>query len=310
MSVCISIIMPAYNAAEHLDVSIQSVINQTFTNWVLIIVDDGSSDSTLERAQAWAKQEKRIRVFIQDNSGVSVARNKALDNVKGEYVFMLDADDAITPHALETLHHLATSNRGVDIASAGFCEITPETGEISHRGGLLMGRTDHGHFHTNDGFLAEYMHCSVWGKLFRTRIISQFNLRFNPTLHIGEDHLFLLQYLRCCKTAYIIQDELYQYMQWDKSTISSFESGHHPDSVYINSVTIYANLARDCNKQWSFSLLTHFFRMRDWVKRVIIAHRPHDWGLISNHIDRKLPSLFLHTGIIGTLRMLRRLILK
>ena len=153
------------------------------------------------------------------------------------------------------------------------------------------------------------MHCSIWGKLLRSAIIRQHNLQFDTSLSIGEDHLFALEYLLKCRKIAVLQEELYQYMQWNQSAISSFETGNLPDSVYINSVTLYANMLQSPNTQWSFALLAHFFRMRSWVKRIITTHRVHDWPSMKVQIDRHLPQLMLKAGVMGAFRMIRRMIL-
>jgi len=95
----VSIIMPCYNAAAHLPKSVGSVLAQTFTDWELIAVDDGSSDGTLDWLQARA--DPRLRIQTQTNQGVSAARNAALELARGEYVAFLDADDTWAPTFLE-----------------------------------------------------------------------------------------------------------------------------------------------------------------------------------------------------------------
>lgn len=305
MNELISIIMPVYNGANHLDFSIMSVVEQSYTNWELIIVDDGSTDASASILERWAERDGKIRIFHQLNAGVSAARNLALEQVQGTYITMIDADDALAPDALSLMYQAITAYECVDMVSAGFCEIT-STGQITHRGGLLMGRKDFGIFQIEDGFLAEYQHCSIWGKLLRTDIIRQFSLHFNTELKIGEDHIFSLQYLQHCRKAVVLQQELYHYMQWRDSTMSRFEQAELPDQVYTDCAIQYCELAPHCNKPWAIALLSHFFRASLWIKRIITTHRPNDWPAIRNHMYRRLPSLCTRAGIIGTLRMIKR----
>ncbi len=91
----LSIITPVYNTATYLPLSIESVINQDYQNWELLLVDDGSTDNSLSICQAYADKDKRIKVFSQENQGASVARNLALDNATGEVITFLDSDDTI-----------------------------------------------------------------------------------------------------------------------------------------------------------------------------------------------------------------------
>lgn len=98
----VSVITPAYNAEEFLEETVRSVLQQTFSDWEMIIVDDCSSDNTFVIAQQFAKQDARIRVFRNDkNSGVAATRNKALDLAVGDYIAFLDSDDLWLPQKLE-----------------------------------------------------------------------------------------------------------------------------------------------------------------------------------------------------------------
>jgi teichuronic acid biosynthesis glycosyltransferase TuaG len=101
----ISVITPAFNAAATLQETIDSVLAQTYAEWEMLIVDDGSADGTLEIAQAAARNDHRIQVLRQHNQGVSSARNAALRDAAGRYVAFLDADDVWMPRKLES--HLA-----------------------------------------------------------------------------------------------------------------------------------------------------------------------------------------------------------
>lgn len=96
----VSLIVPAYNAEKYIAQTIRSVIDQTLTAWELIIVNDGSTDSTPEAVAAF--DDSRIKVIEQPNSGVSAARNTGLDEARGKYITFLDADDVLPPHSLQS----------------------------------------------------------------------------------------------------------------------------------------------------------------------------------------------------------------
>lgn len=101
MSSLISIILPAYNAESCIQSTIQSVLNQTYTDWELIVIDDGSTDNTVAICQQIQASDKRINIFSKPNGGPSSARNLGLQQVHGEYLMFLDADDQFAPNALE-----------------------------------------------------------------------------------------------------------------------------------------------------------------------------------------------------------------
>ena len=97
-----SIIIPVYNIEQYIRECLQSVVAQTFTDWECIIVNDGSTDNSMERIRGL--EDERIRVISQTNMGLSAARNAGIKAAKGEYIFLLDGDDWIVPDALERLN--------------------------------------------------------------------------------------------------------------------------------------------------------------------------------------------------------------
>lgn len=101
ISSLVSIIVPCYNQAQYLDEALQSVLNQTYTNWECIIVNDGSPDNTEEVAKKWVAKDKRFKYFYQENGGLSSARNFGITHAIGEYILPLDADDKIAVNYVE-----------------------------------------------------------------------------------------------------------------------------------------------------------------------------------------------------------------
>lgn len=114
----ISIIVPIYNVEDYLERAIKSVINQSFPDWELILVDDGSPDRCGEICDYYAEKDDRIRVIHQKNGGVSAARNAGIDMAEGAYLFCLDPDDYLPPEALETLLGIMREN-GADLVVGG-----------------------------------------------------------------------------------------------------------------------------------------------------------------------------------------------
>lgn len=106
----VSLIIPVYNAEDFLDESINSLLNQTLKDIELVCVNDGSKDSSLKMLEDFAKNDGRIKIINQENQGCGAARNKALDNAKGDYIYFFDPDDYLTPNALEKLYDNAISN--------------------------------------------------------------------------------------------------------------------------------------------------------------------------------------------------------
>jgi len=122
MKPLISIIIPCYNQAQYLEGALQSVLNQTYSNWECIIVNDGSPDNTEEIAKAWVSKDMRFRYFYKENGGVSSARNFGIEKAEGTYIQFLDSDDLLDKRKLElSLHQLnLTENRGAKIVISNF----------------------------------------------------------------------------------------------------------------------------------------------------------------------------------------------
>ena len=128
MSDLISVIVPCYNAEKTIDRCVQSVLNQSYSDWELIIVDDGSKDKSRNLIAQWCRNDVRIRLIEQANAGVSAARNKALEAARGEYICFLDADDWYSDDFLSSLHNVMQQEK----AEIGCCGYRVENSAGGH----------------------------------------------------------------------------------------------------------------------------------------------------------------------------------
>lgn len=118
MSSTVTIVVPVYNTGKFLHRCVDSIINQTYTNTEIILVDDGSEDNSPEICDDYARQDTRIKVIHKKNGGLSMARNTGIDEAKGEYICFIDSDDYIHPEFIDTLYHMCI-NYNADIAQCG-----------------------------------------------------------------------------------------------------------------------------------------------------------------------------------------------
>lgn len=139
----ISVIVPAYNAEKWIAQACNSVFEQTYPNWQLIVVDDGSRDSTYEILQAIAGEHSTMNVIHTENGGVCKARNIGLDKSQGEYIVFLDADDLLATDALEKMYN-AINTQQADIVAGARDNITSKGGAI----GMSLSKRD-GSFNRN-----------------------------------------------------------------------------------------------------------------------------------------------------------------
>lgn len=212
-----SIIMPVYNTALYLKKSIQSVIEQTYENWELICVNDGSTDDSLEICEHYAKQDSRIKVFSKVNEGVSVARNFGLKKVTGERVIFLDADDWLTLNTLEVFSKYPLSVDFIianhfEVFTNGFTEAKQiNVSDISTKetkDGIIEFCVRESQWRKED----RYGHLRpVWAKCFSRELIEKSNVTFISELKYGEDMVFLLSYLLECQSIAFTNESLYYY---------------------------------------------------------------------------------------------------
>ncbi len=124
--VLVSVIIPVYNVEKFLSETIESVLNQTLTDFELILINDGSSDSSPEICKEYQKKDNRIKYFSQNNSGVSVARNSGLSHAVGEYVFFMDSDDTLDPDFIRTSYNASEAQHSdIIIVGEEFCNRLP-----------------------------------------------------------------------------------------------------------------------------------------------------------------------------------------
>lgn len=181
----ISVVIPAYNAAKTILRCVESLLSQTYKDWELIIIDDGSTDNTIDVCQSF--QDKRIQVYYKLNGGVSSARNYGLTYAKGEYVAFVDADDYLESMYLEHLYQ----GKDYDLSISGFCY-----GNEPEKSNMILELTDKSSIarELSDLINADQL-CYPWGRLFKRSIIEQNHIRFNKKMRFAEDNVFNWEYL-------------------------------------------------------------------------------------------------------------------
>ena len=188
----ISVIIPAYNAEKFLVESLQSVVNQTIDDFEIIVIDDGSTDSTLDILKNYEKSYENFNVICQENAGPAAARNKGLDVAKGEYIYFFDADDVLELDALESLYATA-HRRKSDLVIAKYDIFNQfKHIEVKNINELVAKRK------IDKYDLKILWTFSLWNKLFKKQIIDENNFRFKDLCY-SEDAEFLMKYVYAAK---------------------------------------------------------------------------------------------------------------
>lgn len=225
----ISIIVPVYNVENYLDDCIRSIVMQTFTDWELLLIDDGSTDSSPLIAKDWKNKDERIKYFRKENGGVSTARNFGIDHARGEYIMFVDSDDICSTDILKSLFLAMTPT--CDLVACEIYRFKAENeiseSQICNKLSLSSLNDIYAHFE-NHGLLHP-----PYAKLFRKEIIRNNNLRFDERLSLGEDMCFNLDYLQYVSTAIVISSALYFYRDTAGSLTKNIRLDYADIQMYL-----------------------------------------------------------------------------
>lgn len=201
----ISVVVPVFNAEAYLRRCIDSILAQSFMDFELLLIDDGSVDGSGIICDEYAVTDSRIRVYHKPNGGVSSARNLGLKYAKGEWIAFIDCDDWVE---MEYLFHLNEANvQPCDLVIGGYVEDTGKVYQIENRIYTVDTFEDLINKHRGGGALR-----TVWGKLFKKSIIDNGGVKFDTAVRAGEDSIFMLQYLCCCNCIKLIDRCEYNYV--------------------------------------------------------------------------------------------------
>lgn len=198
----VSIIIPVYKAEKCLERCIDSVLNQTYKDWELLLIDDGSPDRSGDICDEYAKRDNRIRVFHKNNGGVSAARNLGLDNVNGEYVTFVDSDDLIDLNTLKVCIS-QVELFDLDLLQFSYTRDEKQLGTVENFEPKV---------YAINAYINEknVLRC-VWGTMFHSDIIKQNHIRFNEKMKLAEDQLFVFSCMEQSKKIMRIPNVLYYY---------------------------------------------------------------------------------------------------
>lgn len=239
----ISTIIPVYNAELYIEECIKSIINQTYRDLEIILINDGSTDKSAEVCKRYSSIDDRIIYIEQDNQGVVSARNKGLDKATGDYIYFGDSDDWLEVDALQNLY---------DEIVKYDCDLVVANMSLVENHNKRKLRIFDKAFYTNDKeFITKYqLSCIGYGynpnpgtkfnltglgsmgnKLYKKEIIDTYNMRFDPRSGgIYEDNLFVLHYLEKCKSLSFIEESIYNYRKVEDSN----SRGYKKDTLIIN----------------------------------------------------------------------------
>lgn len=226
----ISIIIPVYNVANYIAKTLDSILQQSFKDYEIILIDDGSKDKSPQICKQYAEENSSIVFFSKKNEGVAKTRNRALDIIHGEYVFFIDSDDIIYPNSLEEVVRMLTEKQPdflryefntIDIYDA---KLYPNY--LRRKRKKYHGKTMDAVCFMQNIIKNEYYLCM---HVFKRNIIEQNNIRFLDGCTYNEDTLFIIRYLQYCQRCLYSDTLLYGYRKYDGAVTAHFTEKHYND---------------------------------------------------------------------------------
>lgn len=208
----VSIIMPCYNACKFITKAINSIINQTYTNWELIIVNDGSIDETDSVVKSYIDSYyKKIKYISQSNYGVSIARNVGLNSAKGDFVMFLDADDSYAPEFIKkSIYCLIHNNSDVCYSLLSFNKIDLTDYKFNFEEFAEL-------------YIYNKINIGFYTGVYKKEIIDRYSIRFPTNISYGEDQAFIWQYLTHVNNIVLINEILYFYVNNKESVMHKID---------------------------------------------------------------------------------------
>ena len=277
----ISIIVPCYNQAQFLPEALQSILEQTYTNWECIIVNDGSPDNTHEVAQEWLAKDMRFQYLKKENGGLSSARNAGLNNASGQWIQFLDSDDILLANKLEkSLHALAPSKEAIVITNFNILKVKENKKRVLPPHCIL--KQEHLNF---NALLTDWdtqftipIHCG----LFPKKAIQ--NIRFCETLKAKEDWLFWIQVAQNNNFIFLDQPLVYYRIHTKGMTADNMLMLHNNLQVFKE---IKKYVAPEAYEYFLLSKLNYYFTQNNSLHQKIRNKRKINLAKIKQIFTKK-----------------------
>ncbi len=242
MDKLVSIIVPVYNSAKYLDKCIHSLANQSYHNIEIILINDGSTDTSPSLCETWSEKDARVIVIHKDNAGVSAARNDGIARSSGEYIMFVDSDDYLSENAVRTAMNLLDDD--VDL-------VTMSLKQIDVNGNVLLTdqckdfKIDTTDFRSDIWSYRKYL-SYIYNRIYRAEIIKLRKIQFDEKLVYCEDTAFVIGYLAHCKKIVFPSEISYYYLRYPEQTIARYIPNHFEQALFA-----HREIRRFANKESS-----------------------------------------------------------
>ena len=285
----VSVIVPVYNTEKNLSRCIDSILGQSFSDFELLLVDDGSPDGCGAICDSYAQKDSRVRVFHKENGGVSSARNVGLDNARGEWITFVDSDDELLSDGLKVL--VDNISDDVDMVMGGHLEceengklltkvLEEKTLVLSKEESIMSLYNGYGPFYFYSGYAAF--------RLFRNQIIQKQHIRFDTEIAIKEDTLFVLQYL--CRSNGIVRMTTFPvYMYYHRVGSAMIKPKTVFNPKVVDSFYSFVAMKHEIEQHYPSSSDVVFVAKQGIFERyALIKKHLNKFGIVNNQLRRDL----------------------
>lgn len=261
----VSIIVPVFNTKPYLDACLESILRQSYADFELLLIDDGSTDGSGSLCDAYASKDARVSVFHTENKGVSCARNLGLDHARGTFVMFVDSDDELPDGALANM-----TAEDADFSVGGMVRVVKGRElEYRHQADRIYQKEEKERF-LDDALPITVLMEGPAGKLYKKAIIRQNGLKFNETLHYGEDKVFIYTFLLYAETFRTLNDVVYIQKRREGSLSSDIAGSAHLKPL-IEFLRYYVDVVREYEKVFSCNSVRNLFPV-DVVQRYVYRY--------------------------------------
>lgn len=269
----ISVIVPVYNSEKYVNRCIDSILNQTYENLEVLLINDGSSDGSLSICEEWAKKDSRVKIITEKNQGVSAARNVGINNATGSYVAFVDNDDWLRPEMYETMLGLIESEKA-DVAVCKFINVDEQYNRVNIKEANLTAENFKNpiYFFLNNN--SKNSHKKIVGCCNRLLIKKELleNVKFDERLKFGENILFVLNLIDEAKTIAVTNEFLYNHFNdaniktYDENYLEDLAGYHQAISDYFEKHGLHLNYL--INYDYVCKVVKAFKKQKGFAKKM------------------------------------------
>ncbi|MDE6075733.1 MAG: glycosyltransferase family 2 protein [Clostridia bacterium] len=259
----ISIIIPIFNSDKTLERCLKSAKQQSYSNIEIIMVNDGSTDNSAAICKQFADEDSRFRYVYQQNSGVSAARNNGLSQCRGEFFTFIDSDDWVEADYCRKMYDKAVEENS-DMVLCGINYVSDGVKHTQDESAAIEDIISNGHIEHFLPEAKEYAFGSTWRILFRTAKLG--NMRFDESLHIYEDLIFLLENVRQADKLSYVNDNLYNYDLPQVQYLKKYYRPQITDTCYLIGIKLQKILKQCGREEWAKAeLFKQYYKTAIWV---------------------------------------------